>query len=284
MLFNKPLNEVNFQDIRKLLDDEIDESEILDYKERDIEDDKVLKEVAAFSNTRGGFLLYGVKENGRGGHPVSIDGIEKGYNAERLEQIIISNIMPRINVQIKKIDIPDSDKMILIIQIPEGQNQPYYSNRTNKFYKRYNFEAKEMSEHEIEALYQERFFGFGKLAMYVDETVSFNRSLMPPNTKPLMDAHIIITPLRISEKMIDISFLQKLKLDPNNVNFEPRKSEPYLPGFPSPSKYGIRWRGAYNNQSVEMHRNGFIHYMNEHGYLHEEKKLKIGRASCRERV
>ncbi|CAG0981353.1 hypothetical protein METP2_01993 [Methanosarcinales archaeon] len=66
--------------------------------------------------------------------------------------------------------------MILIIRIPEGQNQPYYNNKTNKYYKRYNYEAKEMDEHEIEALYQKRFFGVAKLAKYIDETILFKRS------------------------------------------------------------------------------------------------------------
>lgn len=77
MLFKKPLYEVDYPDIEKLLADKIDESEILDYKERDISDESLLKQVAAFSNTRGGFLIYGIKESGRGGYPVSIEGIGK---------------------------------------------------------------------------------------------------------------------------------------------------------------------------------------------------------------
>ena len=68
---------MDYPDIEKLLADKIDESEILDYKERDISDESLLKQVAAFSNTRGGFLIYGIKESGRGGYPVSIEGIGK---------------------------------------------------------------------------------------------------------------------------------------------------------------------------------------------------------------
>ena len=64
-----------------------------------ISDEKTVKHIAAFSNTNGGFLVFGVEETGRGGYPKDIPGIEASVNVERLEQIIISNIRPRIGVQ-----------------------------------------------------------------------------------------------------------------------------------------------------------------------------------------
>lgn len=272
MLFKKSFTDIDFQDIQKLYEDKIEESEILDYKEREIDDDNVLKEVAAFSNTRGGFLIYGIKESGRGGYPEKITGIESKFNSERLEQIIISNIMPRISVRIKKINIPDSDNIVVLINIPEGQHRPYYTNKKGKFYKRYNFEAKEMDEHEIEALYLERFFGVGNLSKYVDETISFNRSLISNVKEGLMDAHIIITPLRIDKKIEDASNLQQINLNPNDIRLEPDEGGLYLPTFSSPSKYGIRW--AKDDINVEIHRNGLIHYMRSYGYLVDDKKIQ----------
>lgn len=272
MLFKKSFTDIDFQDIQKLCDEKIEESEILDYKEREIEDEKVLKEVAAFSNTRGGFLIYGIKESGSGGHPIEVNGIAKTFDTERLEQIIISNIMPRISVRIKKIDIPNSENIVVVVNIPEGQNRPYYNNRSKKFHKRYNFEAKEMDEHEIEAIYLERFFGVGNLSKYVDETISFNRSLISNVKDVLMDAHIIITPLRIDEKIKDTSRLQQVNFDINTL-IEPDTSQSYLPpAIASPSKYGIRW--AKDDINVEIHRNGLIHYMRSYGYLDGDKKVQ----------
>jgi predicted HTH transcriptional regulator len=99
MLFKKPLSEVEFSDIQKLKDAKIEESAILDYKEQMISEDKFVKHITAFSNTSGGDLIFGIKESGRGGYPVDILGIEDNVNKERLEQIIISNIRPRIGVQ-----------------------------------------------------------------------------------------------------------------------------------------------------------------------------------------
>ena len=274
MLFKKPLYEVNYQDIKRLLDENVDESVILDYKKMEITDDKVLRHVSAFSNTQGGFLIYGIKESGKGGHPVSIDGIEKNYDTERLDRIIRDMIMPRISVQIKKIDIPDSDKMVVVIYIPEGKNCPYYDKKSNRFHKRYNFESRVMVEHEIEALYQKRFFGVGKLASYVDETINYNQNFLP-DLKDLIDAHIIVTPLKIGDNLIDTSNMQQLNFNPNEVKFEPKKNELYLSGHAIPSRYGIKWRDPYLNSSIEIHRNGLIHSMKNYGNLDVELDVKI---------
>jgi predicted HTH transcriptional regulator len=136
MLFDKLLSEVTYDDIQELSHEKIDESLILDYKQ-ELNDTSIIKQVTAFSNTNGGYLVYGIAETGKGGHPDSINGIDKGTNTERLEQIILSNIVPRVSVRMKKIPIPDTDRIILLIQIPEGQNKPYYNNHDKKYYKRY---------------------------------------------------------------------------------------------------------------------------------------------------
>lgn len=276
MLFKKPLYEVDYQDIKKLKDDKIEESEILDYKEMKIDDKNVLKEVTAFSNTRGGFLIYGIKESGKGGYPVSIDGIEKNdCDAERLEQVVISdNIMPRISVQIKKIDIPNSEKKVLVIRIPEGQNKPYYNKKSEKFHKRYNFESKAMYEHEIESLYLKRFFGIGKLAKYVDETIYFNQKFLY-YSKELIDGHIIITPMKVDENLVNTSNMQQLRFEPNEIRFPPKKNDLYIEDFPFPSRYGIKWRNGSRSSSIEIHRNGLIHSMKNYGNFDDTIDAKL---------
>ncbi|QCR14825.1 AlbA family DNA-binding domain-containing protein [Methanosarcina mazei] len=279
MLFKKSFSEVDYSDIQKLLIDKIEESEILDYKSEyqgtnKEHENTLLKEIAAFANTKGGFLLYGVKESGRGGWPVAINGIDT-CNTERLEQVIISNIMPRISVQIKKVEIPETNKIVVVIRIPEGQNQPYYNNRSNKYYKRYMFEAKEMDEHEIEALYRRRFFGMDMLNRYIENTILFNSSRMPTKSLDKMNGHILITPLRVDERIIDSSNINELIFDTNEVRLEPDPAGLYLIGIPVPSRYGIEWsRGSWSNEydhrKIEIHRNGLIHHVDTYGELGDE--------------
>ena len=275
MLFNKPFLNLKYSDIEDLKTKGIDESLILDYKDMRVDDKNVVKEVTAFSNTGGGYLIYGVKETKGGGAPESIDGIDDGINLERLEQLINGNVRPRINVLIKKIEIPHLDeKIILIIHIPEGQNKPYYNNITNKFYKRYNFEAKEMDEHEIESLYQQRFFGASKLSKYVDETILFKRSKLHEPSKKI-DGHIIITPLRINDRIIDISEQELLDFNDDNIKFEPKHEPTFFYNRPKPSRYGVQWSEERLDQYVEIHRNGLIHFMLDYADFDKSTGKKI---------
>lgn len=276
MLFNKNLANVNYEDIEDLKNNQIEESEILDYKKDYAQtDDKngnnLLKEIAAFSNSSGGFLIYGIEETGRGGHPSEIVGIDRDINLERLEQIIISNIRPRIAVKFRKIPIPDSEQIILIIFIPEGQNQPYYNNRSNKYHKRYNFEAKEMDEHEIEALYQKRFFGISRFNRYIDEIINFRKSKLPIRDLPkIMDGHIIVAPLKFENETSIFSDGRQLRDDIGNVKFNSYGvSNDFLYGLGTPSKYGISWSDEYLNTNIEVHRNALVHCSRKYGLFDE---------------
>ena len=275
MLFKKPLSKVEFPVIQKLKDAKIEESEILDYKEQMISEDKLVKHVTAFSNTSGGDLIFGIKERGGGRYPVDIPGIEDNVNKERLEQIIISNIRPRIGVQFHEIDIPNSDRIILIIRIPEGQNRPYYDIRSHKYYKRYNYEAIPMDEFEIESLYQKRFFGASKLAKYVEEIILFHRNMQSDDLPERIDGHIIITPLRIDDRIIDTSDEEQIRInfDQNKIRFKPDPRHHYLQGIAEPSRYGIKWNAGNNN--IEVHRNGLVHFVNVYGYFDESANTKV---------
>jgi hypothetical protein len=276
MLFKKPLSEVEFPDIQKLKDAKIEESEILDYKEQMISDDKLVKHVTAFSNTSGGDLIIGIKESGRGGYPIEIPGIENNVNKERLEQIIISNIRPRIGVQFHEIVIPTSGRIILIIRIPEGQNRPYYDMRSHKYYKRYNYGAIPMDEIEIESLYQKRFFGASKLAKYVEEIILFHRNMQSEDLPERIEGHIIITPLRIDNRIIDTANEEQIRInfDPDKMRFEPDPIRRYLQGIVEPSRYGIKWN-VRNKNNIEVHRNGFVHFVKVYGYLSESANTKL---------
>jgi len=275
MLFKKPLSEVEFSDIQKLKDGKIEESLILDYK-KEMTPEKIVKHIAAFSNTNGGFLVFGVEETGRGGSPENIPGIEASVNVERLEQIIISNIRPRIGVQFSnKIDIPNSDRIILIIRIPEGQNRPYYDMKSQKYYKRYNYESVAMDEHEVESLYQKRFFGTSKLAKYVEDVILFHKSKLLDHLPERIDGHIIVTPMRIDDRIIDTSDREQIKtnFDPEKMRFEPDSGRHYLRNVAEPSRYGIKSIGECSN--IEVHRNGLVHFARVYGHFDEEINTKI---------
>ena len=89
-----------------------------------IDDQKLVKHVCAFANTRGGHIIFGIKESGKGGCPVEVEGLDMSeLNKERLEQIILSNVVPRLDVKIKLLPKPNTEKSILLIQIPDSHQK-----------------------------------------------------------------------------------------------------------------------------------------------------------------
>jgi hypothetical protein len=275
MLFDKPLSYVTFEDIQELSDEHIEESMILDYKQ-ELNDYSIIKQVTAFSNTKGGYLVYGVTETGKGGYPQSINGIDSNFNKERLEQIILANIITRVSVQIKKIPIPGRDRILLVVYIPEGQSKPYYNNQDKRYYKRYNFSATPMDENEIEWLYQSRFFGLSKLERYIEEAIYYSQNKLSHEVQLHdIEGHVVITPLKIDGQMFDPSpdfGLELMKLYSEKV----KDCRSYVSYSIRPTKFGIKWNEDHSHKinEVEIHKNGMIHSMKNCGSLNDENHLK----------
>lgn len=276
MIFNKYPSDINYTDVESLKFNKIEESEILDYKEELINENSLLKEITAFANTRGGYLIFGVTETEKGGSPKDINGLENNsdLNLERLEQIILSNIYPRIGIQFsQKISIPHTEnKVVLIIKIQEGQNKPHLESRSSRYYKRYNFEAKPMDEHEIEALYQSRFLGMHKIDRYITEVKSDYKNKLPKEIEyknlKLILGNIFICPLNIDKRIFDTDKRKLLKFPYTYLD------ELYIFNQFEPSRYGVKSeRPLYCDiYCVELHRNGLIHHI--HGYGNDSEPIK----------
>ncbi len=279
MIFNKYPSDINYTDIESLKVNKIEESEILDYKEELINENSLLKEITAFANTRGGYLVFGVTETEKGGYPKDIKGLENNsdLNLERLEQIILSNIYPRIGIQFsQKIPISNTtNKVVLIIKVQEGQNKPHLESRSSRYYKRYNFEAKPMDEHEIEALYQSRFLGMHKIDRYITEVKSDYKNKLPKEIEDknleLILGSIFITPLNIDKRIFDTDKRKLLKFPYTYLD------ELYISNPFEPSRYGAKSKKYPSNNIyfVELHRNGMIHHMHGYSYDRDPKQISM---------
>jgi len=133
-----------------------------------------------------------------------------------------------------------------------------------------------MDEFEIESLYQKRFFGASKLAKYVEEIILFHRSRLSDEQLKRIEGHIIVTPLRIDDRIIDTSNRKQIEttFNPNDIRLEPDTHGLYLPGYAKPSRYGIEWSGIRPFQKVEVHRNGLIHFVSPYSYPDENNSGK----------
>jgi len=280
MVFLKSLEKLELEDVEKLKLGEVCESQILDYKEQLLDDNKLLEEVSAFANTQGGFLIFGVKETGRGGYPQEILGISKSQiNKERMEQIILGNIQPRLNVKIKEIEHQDPSKAIIVVQVPNSYLKPHMHGRYNKFYKRYEFEALPMTEIEVSDAYRRRFAGYQEVKSYISMLLG-KREFMTITPPPII-GQIVVIPTIIN-RMIDTSSAKEFDWM-MNLDLMP-KYDIYMPSHPTPSSNGIKCQFLDKNEIVrirlEVHRNGCIHYFSYFGESYQEKMLFLYHIFC----
>ena len=140
------------QDIDQLIATQTQESLHLDYKDsRAIDKSKreeISKDVSAFANADGGTIIYGVTEKKH--LPVAHDnGVDHNrYSREWLEQVINSNINPRVDgIQIIPIHV-SNDNSIYVVGIPKSFQGPHQA-ADKKYYKRFNFQSVPMEDYEI---------------------------------------------------------------------------------------------------------------------------------------
>jgi hypothetical protein len=139
-------------EINQFIQDQVQESLHLDYKDsRAIDNSKrseIAKDVSAFANSDGGLIIYGVIEQSHLPERLD-DGVDHTkYKREWLEQIINSNISPRIDdVQIAQIPL-SPDKSIFAIKVPKTYRGPHQS-YDKRYYKRFNFQSEPMEDYEI---------------------------------------------------------------------------------------------------------------------------------------
>ncbi len=139
-------------EIDQLIRDGVQEDLHLDYKESPAIDrskrNEIAKDTSAFANSDGGILIYGIVESNN--LPVSKDGgVDHGvYTREWLEQVISSNITPKIdNIRIVAIPLSASNS-IYCVEVPKSYRAPHQS-PDKKYYKRFNFQSVAMEDYEI---------------------------------------------------------------------------------------------------------------------------------------
>lgn len=270
MVFTKPFEQIDLNDIVALQTGKIHESDILDYKKGMIDDDGLVKHISAFANTQGGLIIFGIEETGPGGYPKDICGIDGPVNHERIEQIVLSNVTPRLVVRIRSISNTPRGNSLLLLEIPDSHLKPHMNLRSKKFYRRYNFEATEMTETEVSEAYKRRFGDIQGVSAYV-ERVFRKHGFMNDF------AHFVIQPTVINPQLIDTSRPEEFKwlVDPTTIDPKPilqRTHFTFLPGPPEPSRDGVLCESQGilgENEDVglpylELHRNGAVEYATAH--------------------
>src|SRR6266545_782136 len=114
---------------------------------------EISKDISAMANSQGGTVIYGVKEfdeKEKRHLPARIDPVDQTlFTKEWLEQIIVSNIRPKIQglviypIQIK----PNPNDIVYVVEIK--QSNTAHQAKDFRYYKRTNFQSVPMEDYEI---------------------------------------------------------------------------------------------------------------------------------------
>lgn len=109
---------MKIQDVENTLDNN-DESHFFEFKANEVQNKKLVEEVAAFSNTYGGYIFLGVSDDKK------IVGCPD-WTEERIHTLIHDSISPTPIFDVKKLNFKKS--YILIIKVEQGYQVPYITN------------------------------------------------------------------------------------------------------------------------------------------------------------
>ena len=259
----KPFADINLQDIKALQTNKVIESEVLDYKTAIVGDDDVIRHVCAFANTQGGRIIFGIRETGRGGYPRDLSGINNvDINRERLENVLLTNIAPRLQTRMKEVPLAE-DKAFLLIEIPDSALKPHMvigsGKYQNKYFKRFQLEAQPMTETEVSDAYRRRFLTFQQTEQYLSDVLGSKYVGLR------LFGHFAVIPVRSDAVALDTSNKTSFEwAQPGRINLEPNlhQAHSYVPGVAEPSADGILFRLDESREGpfLQVHRNGCVEY------------------------
>jgi predicted HTH transcriptional regulator len=134
-VFDKNFDELSYNDINFLITNKISESDVLEYKFTfPKKNDHLIKNLYAFANTKGGYLIVGIKE-----HPeLEVIGVSKGENTLNKVNQILSLFKEERLLKYKLINIPDNDNRVIVIFKVLPSDIPLISPRAKKIFVRIN--------------------------------------------------------------------------------------------------------------------------------------------------
>lgn len=159
LIYEKSIVDITLDDIRSLVEDEIDENNFIEYKSelnKNGEKNHIPRTVCGFANSDGGLFIYGFDEEKEGFDKIQGVTLNDSWEREkqRLINILRDNIEPYLDVGIEKLDL-ENDKSLIIIKTSKSWIAPHRVKRGNEkdFYIRRNGRTEPMEFNEIKEMF-----------------------------------------------------------------------------------------------------------------------------------
>jgi hypothetical protein len=150
--FGKEFEDIDIKSLDLLIEKEVREGWFFEFKISPPKNEKICKAVTAFSNSKGGWLLIGIRTEKN--VAVGIEGFEvMGEDpVETFRRIILSGISPIPDFKIRSVAL-ENGKIVLILKISETLAGPFIA-ADGQIYVRYDAESKpETDRHMLQRLF-----------------------------------------------------------------------------------------------------------------------------------
>ncbi len=97
-----------------------DENFFFEFKDSEVNNQKIANEICAFSNTYGGYIFIGVSDS------KEITGSDR-WTEERIQNLVCDSITPLPSCAIRRFVV--NGKSIIVIKVDEGSRPPYITNK-----------------------------------------------------------------------------------------------------------------------------------------------------------
>ena len=137
ILFDKPFEKINLQDIISLKQREVAEGLYVEYKSDFPSTTKISHSIASFANMHGGWYFVGIEDD-ENNVPKEFPGFDLSTHTEpkeKIRNIVVGNINPIPLFHSKLLDVEDN-RGILIVYVPESYETPHIT-RDGRIYRRH---------------------------------------------------------------------------------------------------------------------------------------------------
>ncbi len=220
MLFGKNFDDIDETTCQALIDAGASESVHLEFKlesygSSDKDKKELLKDITAFANTLGGYLIIGMDEkDGSASSIFPLSGIDVDQELLRLENITRTSIEPIIiGLRMKRIDVAGGS--IIVIHIPRSFNPPHrvVFKNSNRYFARNSAGVHELSLEELRLLFGESRSIEERAKTFLGERflrIQAKEGAMPlPTSDGIWVMHLVPLPDFAAEHRVDIQNLQK---------------------------------------------------------------------------
>ena len=221
-------------DLQKLIQDEIEESTVLEYKSSFAIQNKkwkeeLAKDVSALANSNGGNIIFGIREkecDGGNSIPEKLLPVPNTeMSKDKLSQLLSSNIQPKID-GLEITYIPFDEKSGFYVVFVPRSNTAHQNRLSHVYYKRRNATVEAMEDYEIRDIMNRS----KTPVIDVEFTLLITKVNVTKNKTPFG----LFTAQKIEEKSIryeDNTIRDIVGIELNRPKYGPARYDPILPGM-----------------------------------------------------